>query len=288
MTLKDIGTSCLDDTKNSNILDVKVKSYNECGYCSDPGNRIGLNIPWEIYSKWLYLSSQMGGKEWASVFTVKDDTITEFKIPKQEVSGTSVEFKEELGGNGIVHSHHDMGAFHSGQDEKHCRNLYEYSIVLSNGNGYVASKRIKLPCSAFGYLNVELTVTSIPSGIDLSKITEKTYRTGFGRKSDQPDLIPGNSAAGESFLDDSPCLKCTTLKCDECQFVISDEERCSYCESVKCKTCTFAIDNRINRTMPFCDYCEDSGFCESCEKLSQYIENYPEGKDQLEILAPLE
>lgn len=208
--------------KNSNILNVEVKNYSECGYCSDPENKIKLNIPWEIYTEWLYLSNQIGKKEWAGVFKVKDGTVADFRIPEQEVSADSVEFKEELGGNGIVHSHHGMGAFHSTQDEKHCRNLYDYSVVISNSNGYVASKRIELPCNAFGYLHVELIITGIPPGIDLSKITEKVdSKTTDSRNSQyhHPDLIPDEPLIEGIKIDDIPCDECLSFNCHECQFV---------------------------------------------------------------------
>ena len=42
---------------------------------------------------------------------MQEDTITKFKLPKQEVTSTECSFKEELGGDGIAHSHHNMEAF---------------------------------------------------------------------------------------------------------------------------------------------------------------------------------
>lgn len=225
MTLKEMK---LFETKDSNILDVEVKAYNECGYCTDPRNRIELSVPWETYSEWLYLSNQMGDKEWAGIFTVRDGVITDFKIPKQEVSSTSAEFKEELGGNGIVHSHHGMGAFHSGQDDRHCRNLYDYSIVMSNSKGYVASKRIELPCGAFGYLDVRLVIMSIPAGLDLSRIEEKSefWRGERDRDSHlQTGLVPDEPDTEVISIEDSPCAGCTTFDCDNCKFAESAYER---------------------------------------------------------------
>ncbi len=156
----------------NNILDVKVKSYADCGYCKDTDNEEGLTVPWEIYSRWLYLCNQFQDKEWGGIFTVLDSVASDFLIPKQEVGTASVEFSEELGGNGIVHSHHNMGAFHSTQDDNHCRNLYDYSVVLTNGKGYVATRRRELPCGAFGYVDVKLLVSGIPENLDIDKITE--------------------------------------------------------------------------------------------------------------------
>ena len=160
-------------TKNSNVLDVKVKNYGECGWCLDEENREILSIPWKIWSRWLFLSHEMGSREWGGVFWVKENAITEFKIPKQEVTSVACEFKEEIGGNGIVHSHHNMDAFHSSDDDRFARNVYDYSIVLSNKGTYEATKKTKLPCGAFGYVKLELRLTGAPADIDFSKIAEK-------------------------------------------------------------------------------------------------------------------
>jgi hypothetical protein len=132
-----------------------------------------------------------------------------------------VEFKEELGGNGIVHSHHDMGAFHSGQDEKHCRNVYDYSIVVSNSKGYVASRRVKLPCGAFGYQVVKLTLTGIPEGLDLSKIREKGYNVqGISQGQErQTGLLPDEPDTEITDLNDMPCVGCTSFECEDCRYV---------------------------------------------------------------------
>ena len=82
-TLKD------NKPKKSNILEVKIKNYGECGFCSDRDNQEVLKIPWSIWSQWMYNSRLMQDKEWVAIFWVKDNTITSFKIQKQEV--TSVE-----------------------------------------------------------------------------------------------------------------------------------------------------------------------------------------------------
>ncbi len=164
----------MNDIQNnaSNILNVSIRNYTDCGWCSDKANEEILNIPWSIWSQWLYISRRMGKKEWGAIFWVKDNTVTGFKIPRQEVNTVECAFKEELGGDGIIHSHHDMGAFHSTQDDAHARNLYRYSIVLSNSDGSVCTKRLKLPCGAFGYVQVRLGIVDLPE-IDLEKIGEK-------------------------------------------------------------------------------------------------------------------
>jgi len=160
--------------KDSNVLGVSVKNYGECSWCCDKDNIETLNVPWSIWSEWLLLSSQMGNNEWGAVFWVKDKTITHYKIPKQEVSPVEVEFKEELGGCGIVHSHHNMDAFHSSQDDAYARNLYDYSIVLSNKTPYVATKKVSLPCGGFGYIELTIILSDKPQ-LDLALINKKKH-----------------------------------------------------------------------------------------------------------------
>jgi hypothetical protein len=189
-------------TKKSNILDVKVKNYGECGYCA--GHEEILNIPWNIWSQWLFISNQMGDKEWGAIFWVKNNTITSFEIPKQEVSSVDCEFKEELGGDGIIHSHHNMDAFHSRQDDTHARNLYTYSVVITNSKGNIATKRVKLPCNGFGYVEVKLQLIEVP-GIDLSKITGKVR-----------EII--SEISSEFEADTHPCEICQTNNCENCEY----------------------------------------------------------------------
>jgi len=262
----------LDDTKNANLLEVQVKNYGECGFCSDKENKEKLNIPWSIYSQWLYISLCMGSKEWGAVFWIKDSTITSFKIPKQMVGAAECEFSEDLGGDGIVHSHHDMGAFHSSQDDHHARNLYVYSIVLSNQKGYDATKRMKLPCKGFGYVKVELRLTGCPE-IDLSKITEKTVFT--------PPEDPQKHL--DFKADRLPCDRCVTLDCQNCAHFYTGQFPCDNCLSFKCKECQHTRGMDISEVLPFCDLCED-GLCPSCDKLARYLENYPQDKNNFSHL----
>lgn len=266
-----------NSNKDSNVLDVKVRNYGECGYCTDKDNRITLNIPLTIWSQWLYISQKMGDKEWGCVFWVEDNTITHFRLPKQEVSSTECEFKDELGGDGIMHSHHDMSAFHSLQDDHHARNLYEYSIVLSNSKGYDATKRVKLPCEGFGYVKVELQLTECPE-LDLSKITrqgQENITETFHRDYHQ-DLDFGR--------DDGPCNRCANHDCDNCQVLDPELIPCDRCESLKCRTCRFAIARNITEVLPFCEFCEDYDSCSSCPKLVKYLENHPEDEKNFEYL----
>lgn len=227
----------VSSVKNSNILDVETKHYSECGFCKEKEEV--LSVSWDIYSQWLFLLRKMEDKEWGGVLTIKDKIITEFKIPEQEVGRTECEFKEELGGEGIIHSHHSMGAFHSGQDDEHARNLYDYSIVISH-QGIISTKRRKLPCGGFGYTDVKIEVIDLPN-IDLSKIKDKSYITSyseyndsfpfgnFPKKEKEVDYIGQcNSCLRDNQILESFKIKDTdVLLCEECEkkyFNKNDEE----------------------------------------------------------------
>lgn len=260
----------------SNLLDVKIKNYGECSFCLDEDNKETLKIPWSIFSQWLYISQHMASKEWGAVFWVKDNAITEFKIPKQQVGSAECEFAEDLGGDGIIHSHHDMGAFHSSQDDHHARNLYEYSIVISNSKGYAATRRKKLPCNGFGYVKVELHLIGCPE-IELSKITEKAlFSPASLREEVQKEL--------DFKADKLPCDRCTTQDCQNCAHFFAGQFPCNNCISFKCKDCKYTSNMDISEVLPFCDFCEDYGLCPDCDKLAKYMENYPQDREQFEHL----
>ena len=256
-------------TKKSNILEVKIKNYGECGFCQGHDNQEALNIPWEIWSQWQYISQRMQDKEWGAIFWVKNNTITGYKIPKQEVSSIDCEFKEELGGDGIVHSHHDMGAFHSSQDDAHGRNLYTYSIVIANSKGSIATKRVKLPCNGFGYVKIRLQLIELPE-IDLSKISEKAR-----------ELLPEVSSEFEES--EYPCDACSTGDCENCEHIGMPYLACQTCETFKCKSCKATAGLDIRGVLPFCEVCNGSDVCASCEKIAKYLKNYPEERGRLQL-----
>ena len=261
MTISDIKT------KKSNILDVEIKNYGECGFCSGIDNKETLKIPWSIWSQWMYISRLMQDKEWGAIFWVKDNTITSFKIPKQEVTSVECEFKEELGGDGIIHSHHDMGAFHSSQDDAHARNLYTYSIVTANSKGSIATKRVKLPCNGFGYVKIELKIIDLPE-IGLSKISEKAK-----------EMIP--EASFGFGADEYSCDDCQTGDCENCQLLYMPYIACESCDTFECKSCKLTKSLDLSGVLPFCELCNYSDNCASCEKIKKYLENYPEERGSI-------
>jgi hypothetical protein len=213
--------------KKSNILDVEVKNYreDECGYCKDDDTAETLSVAWDLWCTWQMISLRMGNKEWTGVLRIKDSIIEDFKIPEQIVTSTSCDLKEELGGNGLVHSHHTMGAFHSGQDDKHARNLFEYSIVLS-GSDYVATRKVTLPCGAFGYKKVTLLIINEPA-IDMSKIKEEAKASPMYLYEDEyiDKSISGKGIA----VDTTTCDFCGEFD-DKLTHIDTDGEHLNVCE----------------------------------------------------------
>lgn len=219
--------------KNSNILDIKVDNYGECGYCKNALNKVELYIPWKIWSQWIYLTMKNHDREWSAVFWVKKNKVVRFEIPEQEVSSASVEFLEDLGGDGIVHSHHSMGAFHSSQDDKHERNLYDYSIVLDSKYKYVACQRIKLPCGGWGYVDCDLLITKMPNVSEDNIMSKSKYITTpnqyhyLNDKKEEKNIIVPKTEENEElelirtgglpYGDyDLPCYNCVERDCQNC------------------------------------------------------------------------
>lgn len=162
--------------------------YTDCGYCKGRMMKEKLLIPTDIYMTITALLKAYPSLEWGAVFDVVDGKVTNFRVPLQEVTGASVTFKEDLGGNGCIHSHNKMGAFWSGQDDSQFRNITEYSIVVNNNWDYQACRRVKLPCGGFSYIDVEL-VTEVDVNIEQykDKIQEK-------RRVESPILSHGYSS----------------------------------------------------------------------------------------------
>jgi hypothetical protein len=150
----------------SNILGIKQNNHTDCGYCKT--KKEILKIPFAIFNEWLYIIRHFSSLEWGAVFDVADGVVTGYRIPEQEVTSVEVKFNEDLGGNGIIHSHHSMEVSPSHQDDKELRNQTTWSIILSFTD-YYACKRVKLPCGDYGYIPVEIILIDVPE-LSLSKV----------------------------------------------------------------------------------------------------------------------
>ncbi|MCD6489500.1 MAG: hypothetical protein J7K20_02080 [Thermodesulfobacterium sp.] len=261
--------------KNTNILDVEVNYYKNCDYCSKLEDT--LYVPWEIYTQWLYLLRLYPDKEWAGILKIEDKVIKEFIVPKQEISSANVEFTDDVNGNGVIHSHHSMGAFHSGQDDEAVRNLYEYSIVIAN-NGYDACRRIKLPCGGWGYINIKLEIINAPE-IPFDNIQEK--KVVIPNYNYKKDFTPIYNYKKDEDLKNNKKIEEETDEDFNNDYELFFE-KCKKCTAFNCKDCEngFMLD-AYNYELPFCIDCKTFD-CKNCWKLKKYLKNYPEDKEWVE------
>jgi len=236
-----------------NILDVKIKNFYDCGFCKE--KEMEVFVPWEMFCKWQFLMKKFSGKEWGGVCDVdKKGILGNFRIPEQEITTTSVEFKEDIKCDCYIHSHHKMGAFHSGQDDKEFRNLTNLSIVISD-NDICGSYRTKLPCGGFGYYTAKINIMEMPDKImGIEKIKEKTYvYTDYGQqygfqqewqKSTEERWKGGNRAYNIDDLDEwRQHLKDQKeieipLSFEEEKDLEKDITDCYMCRTYDCENCT--------------------------------------------------
>ena len=113
-----------------------------------------LNITKKAYTKLMCYINLVGDIEITGIGKIKDDTITDFKIPKQIVTGTTaeatdesmIELLREIPVEEINeweldwHSHAKISTFISGTDEKNYEKMYAYKqykqfpIMIVNQN----------------------------------------------------------------------------------------------------------------------------------------------------------
>jgi hypothetical protein len=167
-----------------------------------------VTVPLEIWLQWQYVNSKMGHLEWGGVFDIKNGMVSNFRIPKQSVTGGSCVFDEDIGGNGHVHSHHSMGAFNSGTDDHSTRNMFDYAVVLS-GYDYVMTKRVKVSEGNYKWTPVEIITPEMPK-VDISNITEKKITYTATKWHGGGDYYGGwDGSLYDNSVNHSPCRQCT-------------------------------------------------------------------------------
>jgi len=144
--------------KEKNILGVKVEIFSSCGRIEN-AKKETVKIPYEIYSLWQLLLLKYEKLEWGGVFNVVDGEVRDFRIPKQEVGWASVGFKEELGGNGVIHSHNTMGNFFSTTDHDTCINLFDYGFVISNDGKIQGVHKVATACGGYVYTKIDIEIS---------------------------------------------------------------------------------------------------------------------------------
>lgn len=130
-----------------------------------PHKKTSISFDAQKWRELQYLMYDMGHLEYAAYLlgTLEPLEVQDYYIPEQEVSGAAVEIgSAEIPADvanriiGHLHSHHHMGAFHSGTDEHNMN--YPVNIVISYDKA-VANVRMKMPCGAFMRSEAEVVLT---------------------------------------------------------------------------------------------------------------------------------
>lgn len=180
------------ESKWSSGLDIVA-----CGRVKPPVVVLTLRV----HALILALLDQFEGTEWLAYLVGTESkrrvTVTDLFIPKQEVSTGDVnvkgfDFPPSM--VGVIHSHHNMGAFFSSQDEGNVNKHHKLSIVVDSGGRYKATIKARVPCGA-ALASVE---TRVIVGVDKSvlgfledakkKIQKRTYLVGTPVGANWPPL----------------------------------------------------------------------------------------------------
>ena len=143
-----------------------------CGKCPD---KIKVHVEPLVKSKADALLEKYPSQEWLGYLIGDVDEDDEFYIrdmviPVQEADSSSVEVKEypEDVQNiiGVMHSHHNMGAFFSGVDDEFINANHAVSIVVTNKEWKITG-RIKTPCGEAKRVEAEMDIVNPPvDGMD--------------------------------------------------------------------------------------------------------------------------
>jgi hypothetical protein len=173
----------------------------ECESCPEIVLKIRfLNEKWQDLHT---LMKRMGGKEYAAYLLgeIQEDGIPyvyDYYIPEQEVTSVEADISEVVIPQdlqdqriGWLHSHHSMGAFHSGRDEMSMN--YPLNIVIST-TGHVATYRHPATCGRIIRSKVEIVLMepdrSIPGE---EKIKQKQFQYN------PPPQFPINAMSREGW-----------------------------------------------------------------------------------------
>lgn len=185
--VKENGNGKSKKTYSSDLSKFRVK---ECGYCGEKDkDKPVVSIAIDVWSKAIKLMRAVE-TEWLGYLMGRklnngNYEITEIIIPTQEVEYASCENKETPPPDaiGIIHSHHNMFASHSGIDDDGIDQQNTISIVVSTKGCSVTVKR-DLPCGMFIVLEADYEVMLPDSEVadwiaqSRGKMNRKNYQSG--------------------------------------------------------------------------------------------------------------
>lgn len=134
-----------------------------------------VRVPWPLYQKWVYLCREFD-TEWLAYLKGEqtDDGVWNIfeegmYFPKQTAQAAHVEAAdnsvEQEGTIAAVHSHVDMNAFFSKEDEDHFNHPVEF--VVNRKGEMKAVVRVKLDCGRYQRADARIYLTGIDANLAL-------------------------------------------------------------------------------------------------------------------------
>lgn len=162
------------------------KQATSCSFSCET-EKATIKIAWDVYTVMKQLCVHIKD-EWQILLIGEVDgpvvDVTDYIIPKQEVTGSSVknldcidkQFIEENKVVAICHSHSNMGVFFSSTDVDTNLQSIKYHIVYNNEGNVKACHQIVLPCGMVQLRDADVELMLKDSGIkNLENITKITY-----------------------------------------------------------------------------------------------------------------
>jgi len=165
-------------------------------------------MPFPVRAKIIAMNTVMGGDEWLAylIGEKRDDAyyIEDIVVPQQEVASASVDVTDDTTPErviGTIHSHHSMGAFHSGTDHEYVVANHEVCIVSST-TGWKTTVKAQLPCGMNTEREATLTIAYPDDGSlqtfvteALAKIFKRVYTvpaTQYNQPASNPNMEHGD------------------------------------------------------------------------------------------------
>ena len=180
-------------TSSANFVDKSVwtadrQTVNSCELCDQRPPVVEITP--SLLVKTETLLGKYPHKEWIAYLVGNQNDnlyrLTDLRIPKQEQSSATSDIDEadqtdQADVIGTIHSHHTMGAFFSGTDDKYLVPNHPVAIIVAN-SGWACKVRRELPCGHYLAMKAKLQTASVVN-VDIDslihtadeKISEKTY-----------------------------------------------------------------------------------------------------------------
>lgn len=167
------------------VFKVEHEEYEgECGVCNPPV----VTMSSKVEDKVMALMAKYPHTEWLGYLLGDGFHIEDMIIPKQEVSVAAVEVKEFPQDMpniiGVIHSHHNMGNFHSSTDNEYLVGNHNVSIVATSDGKFEVKARVLTPCNKLLVRKVEVSMVRERIATDQfvkeaeGQIEEKKYHYG--------------------------------------------------------------------------------------------------------------